>query len=122
VDLPPRDASPNGSHDHWTKAARARANYREIVGWQARAARPVGWVTPQLARVSLVFGTKRCPGDDCYRPLDVPNAVSAFKGGFDGLVDANLLLDDRHTNMELGRTTIDPNVGPGVIVTVEALG
>lgn len=120
--LPPKEASPNGQHGAWTTATRARRVYREAVGWSARAAKPRGWVTPQLARVSLCFGTRRVKGgDEGYRPLDVPNAVSAFKGGFDGIVDAGLLLDDSYRCMELGAVTIDPRLGPGVVVVVEVV-
>lgn len=103
-------------------AARGRRLYREAVGLAAQAARPRGWVAPQLARVSLCFGTRRVKGgDDGYRPLDVPNAVSAFKGGFDGIVDAGLLADDSYRYMELGAVTIDPRLGPGVVVVVEVV-
>lgn len=122
VPLPPPGCSPNGQHGHWTTAARSRHEYRAHVMAEARvAAKRARWVTPQRVRVSLRFGTKRKKGEPGYRPQDVPNAVSAFKAGFDGCKDAGLYIDDGYKWLDLGEVTIEPSWGPGVEVRVEAL-
>lgn len=127
VPLPPRALSPNGSHGHWSKTSKARKSYRQEVADEAMAARWSGRYVPVApdrettkCRVSLVFGIKGGRGM-AYQPRDVPNAVSAFKAGFDGLTDAGLLVDDSRTWMELGEVRIDAKVGPFVRVTVEGL-
>lgn len=127
VPLPPRGCSPNGQHGHWSKKAKARAQYRTDVAEEAMAVRWSGRYVPlaperQAAKckVSLTFAIKGGRGI-AYQPRDVPNAISAFKGGFDGLTDAGLLVDDSRTWMELGDVRIDNTVGPFVRVTVEAI-
>lgn len=131
VPLPPRRLSPNGGHGHWTSTR--RTDYREMVAETAIVERVnQRWGEPaQRVRVSLVFGTKhtrqqrqlqaRDPQDRDYLPVDVPNAVSAFKAGFDGLVDAKFFADDNHHVMSLGSVEICAEHGPWVRVTIEEL-
>jgi Holliday junction resolvase RusA-like endonuclease len=119
VPLPPRACSSNGSHGHWRKKSAAAKQYRKDVGWDAMVARADAVPERMKRRVSLVFGIKGGRKAALYQPRDVPNAVSAFKAGFDGLTDAGLLVDDSRTWMELGEVKIDPNHGPWVRVTVE---
>lgn len=122
--LPTRALSSNGAHGHWSQASKARKEYREVVGWSVLAAkgRPdILWSAPEKARVSVVFCIKGTRGTIFYAPRDEANAASAFKGGFDALVDAKVILDDSKTHMELGTVTIDSKRGPFVVVTVEAL-
>lgn len=131
VPLPPRYLSPNNGNNSW--AAKRRAEYRADIARRAReVAALCGWEPPAKVRVSLVFGTKR---DREYRkkqmllkekrrdycPEDPSNAISAFKAGIDGLVDAGLFSDDNFRVMTLGSVDIRPDQGPWVRVTVEAI-
>ena len=125
VPLPPRQLSSNGSHGHWRGRAMATAEYRQLVGWLAKAkalAMPVDERWPVaicgVNRVSLVFGVKGSRKAGRYAPRDEANAVAAFKAGFDGLVDAGLLVDDSRRYMELGEVVISSAVGPFVRVIV----
>lgn len=142
VPLPPMQLSPNRKLHHMM-TSRAVAAYREDVrrlAWAAWARTPtVGFVPfADKARVALVFGTRRnyvpvaisssriarmkhVP-DGRYRPRDEANATAAAKALYDGLVSAGLLVDDSAEHMEAGRVRIDRSWGPGVRVTVEALG
>ena len=122
VPLPPRELSPNGRAD-WHEQMRAKATYRGEVALLCRSAcNRIVWKPPARARVALVFGTApaRVP-DGFYRPRDVPNAIAAFKAGYDGLIDGGAIQDDDGRRMTLGHTEIDPKRGPGVYVVVEAV-
>ena len=124
VPLPPRELSSNRSHDHWRGRAAAAREYRQVVGWSAKAmAVAERWPVAVCGvnRVSLLFGVKGARRAGLYAPRDQANAVAAFKAGFDGMVDAGLLVDDSSRYMELGSVRIDPCCGPAVVVTVEAL-
>lgn len=128
VPLPYRSLSPNNNNNHW--ASRRREPYRRAVAETATIERiNHRWGEPaERVRVSLLFGTKHTReqrqvtrGSDYadYSPLDVPNAIAAFKAGFDGLVDAGLFTDDRYSVMSLGSVDISREDGPWVRVTVE---
>ncbi len=123
--LPPRVLSPNSEERHsWRRVAIAKREYLNGVYLQAVDARNrAGWEMPGRVRVSLEFQVARGPvyPDGLYRPEDVGNCVSAWKAGFDAIVQAELFLDDDSGHMELGAVTIDKGAGPGVRVTVEAL-
>lgn len=121
VPLPPRGCSPNGQHGHWSTTSKARRQYRAEVLIHALVAAGPHARAKESRKVSLLFGTKDGRKRRNYQPRDVPNAVSAFKAGFDGLTDAGLLVDDSRTWMELGDVRIDNTVGPFVRVTVEAI-
>ena len=120
--LPLRSLSSNGAHGHWTGAGKARQTYRNEVFVECLAAQthPQRWEA-QKVRVSLLFGIKGGRGQMRYQPQDVSNAVSAFKAGFDGMVDAKLFPDDSRKHMALGTVVISERVGPYVEVTVEAI-
>lgn len=126
VPLPPKELSPNySSRFNRRGVSKAKHDYRAEVGLIAGSARNAAkWSMPGRVRVSLLFGTvpnaRRLP-DPFYRPADEPNAVDAFKGGFDGLVDAHLFSDDRARVMKLGDVSIDSSVGPWVRITVETI-
>jgi hypothetical protein len=112
------------------KSVRYRA-YLELVRIEAiNRAQCLGWATPERARINLHFGVKTVPKetrmyphklDRPYRPHDWDNAVSAFKAGQDGLVQAKVLAGDDRNHLEGGSVTFDPASGPWVRVTVEAL-
>ncbi len=137
VPLPYRALSPNsaqGRSRHWAYQAgqdSPRQTYKRDVAFAAMEAlqKAPGWTVPKRARVSLVFGTKqdrraeRFQADEWkpYRPIDWPNAVSAAKPLFDGLVVAGVISDDNHEVLEGGSVVIRPDLGPGVTVTVERL-
>ena len=113
VPLPSRDLSPNG-YKHWRKVSAARREYRAIVKLLAsRVSRPE---TFDPVMVSLVFCLKGVRATGLYAVRDVPNAISAWKAGFDGLVDAGLFDDDSAKHMALGTVTIDNTRGPFVEV------
>jgi hypothetical protein len=118
--LPLRSLSSNGAHGHWSGASAARAEYRREVYLEAIASQPRPWWGNRV-RVSLLFGIKDGRKAQRYQPQDVSNAVSAFKAGFDGMVDARLFPDDSRKHMALGTVVIDSTVGPWVEVTVEAI-
>lgn len=121
--LPPRELSPNaGYRGDWRRFNTAAQAYKQIVWAYARnAGIEAAWTAPERVRVSVEFWTKHQKGDGLYRPLDAPNAVSAWKAGYDALVLAGLFSDDNWRVMELGETRIRPDLGPGVFVVVEAI-
>lgn len=147
VPLPPAALSPNhsvGSLGARLSKANRYENYKEMVRLVAlEAARAIGWVPPERARISLVYGVKATKGeraghklDRPYRPHDWDNAVSAFKAGQDGLVtkpervDKNgvryaavpgVLRGDDRQCLEGGSVTFEPSEGPWVRVTIEAI-
>ncbi len=121
VPLPPRALSSNGAHGHWASKARAKAEYRETVSWLAKAAMlqtnwPVAVAWPR--QVDLLFGIKGARKEGRYQPRDESNALSAFKAGFDGMVDAGVVRDDSRRWMHLGETRITAEDGPWVRITV----
>lgn len=120
--LPPQALAANRKPD-WHTLGEAKATYRREVCIAAlNEANRVGWQAPARALVSLYWGIAREKSlDPRYRPIDPPNAVYAFKAGFDGLKDAGLIRDDSYKHLDLGRTQIDPTVGPWVRVTVEVI-
>lgn len=124
VPLPPRLCSPNAkARFNVFEVSKAKAGYKQEVWVHARNA-DHRWKRPDRARVSLLFGTARTKGPykpALYRPQDIGNAVSAFKAGFDGLVEAGFLVDDDAKHMALGSVEIDSTVGPWVRVTIEVL-
>lgn len=124
VPLPPRLCSPNAkARFNIFEVSNAKADYKLAVMVDARDA-DHRWQRPARARVSLLFGTARSRGPykpALYRPQDIGNAVSAFKAGFDGLVEAGLLVDDDAKHMALGNVEIDSTAGPWVRVTIEPL-
>jgi hypothetical protein len=70
--------------------------------------------------VSLTFCIKGGRGIG-YQPRDIPNAIAAFKAGFDGMVDAGLLVDDSSRHMEIGSVAIVSTRGPFVEVALEVV-
>lgn len=104
--LPDRSLGPNGPQSkHWATAADARSELRGWVRiWALQQPDPPRF---QRARVAISYryraGQK---SDGYYRPDDVPNAVSALKSAYDGLVDAELLPDDNWRHLELGQHEI----------------
>lgn len=124
VPLPPYELSPNApGRGNWRKYQDAANGYRDAVRLYAlQAMNTSRWQAPARVRVSIVFETAgRGRKDGYYRPADCANAVSAFKAGYDGLVRAGLFADDNWKVMELGTTQIRPDLGPGVLVVVEAI-
>lgn len=127
----PRALSPNGTTGRgWRASLPAKKSYREEACRIATDAKAeFEWPGPRKVRVHLVFGTKAKglmaaqrgvkSRDRPYRPADIPNALSAFKAGFDGIVDAGIAPDDTHVWMKLGVLDIDPNREPGVWVRIE---
>jgi len=120
VPLPLRDLSSNGAHGHWTKTAKARAEYR--LESSVHAANPLSFrPVPNRVRLSLTFCIKGGRAAGRYQPRDASNALSAFKSGIDGLVDAGMCPDDSRKHLTLGAIEIDSKRGPFVECTVEVL-
>lgn len=115
VPLPPRELSSN-ARKHWRKKAQHTAAYRRDVGLEAVP--PLRGFVSDNVRLSLTFCTKGGRGIG-YQPRDAANALSAFKAGIDGLVDAGMCPDDSQKHLELGAILIDSKRGPFVEVTVE---
>ena len=125
VPLPYREcSSQKEAHGHWVVAAKARAQYRRDVHQELMVAmRKVGMAvntmtTPTPQTVSLAFCTKGSRAVQRYAPRDEPNAVGAFKAGFDAMVVVGLLVDDSAKWMRLERTRIDSTRGPYVEIEV----
>jgi len=123
VPLPPKALSPNGAGRSWRAAQRPKAAYRQTVAAIARAAaQQAGWQTQEWVRVHLTFHTsihkRALVLDPGYRPRDTPNAVAAWKAGFDGLVDAGIVVDDDAAHLGMGAVTIDRTGRPGVRVVI----
>ncbi len=120
--LPPRALSSNGAHGHWASKAAARKVYRATVFTHARnAARVIQWNGTRSVRVDLLFGIKGARGEGWYAPRDESNALSAFKAGFDGMVDAGVVRDDSRRWLHLGSVEITAEDGPWVRITVTPL-
>lgn len=126
VPLPPKSLSPNSGqgNSRWD-THEAKKEYRKAVKLLAASERNrLHWVMPARVRVSLEFHTGPGPyrlRDDFYRPADEPNAIYAAKALFDGLVDGQLIQDDRSRFMQLGGCSIDRTQPPGVLITIEVL-
>ncbi len=93
--FPGRGLSPN-SRLHWRAKAAAVAEYRETCGWIAKAAMraPDGKQGPLMplqppVRAEVVFVLPN------HRRYDEDNLQASIKSGWDGMVDAGLLEDDR---------------------------
>jgi hypothetical protein len=109
VPLPPIECSPNGSHRHWSVKQKARNEYRAdcYLNYIAERHRLKEWTFHTRYRLSLDFYVSRMPyPDERYRPRDVANAISAFKGGQDALVDARLIPNDGHKHLVQGPVAI----------------
>lgn len=119
VPLPPRALSSNGNKGgSWRKKANATKDYRFLV----KLSTPMALrKTADCVRLSLTFCTREARATGDYAPRDAANALSAFKAGIDGLVDAGMCPDDSAKHLELGAILIDSTRGPFVEVQVEAL-
>lgn len=116
VPLPPRELSPN-TYKHWRTVSQAKKAYRLECDCLSRGV--LGGAIRKHVRLSLTFCIKG--GRPAYQPRDAANALSAFKAGIDGLVDAGMCPDDSQKHLELGAILIDSKRGPFVEVTVEPI-
>lgn len=127
VPLPPHELAPN-ARVYRMKKATIHADYRDtVIALTRNAVAEQKWQAPAKARISMHWGVLRpkhkrgAPSDNLYRPFDWDNAVAAFKAGQDGLVRGGALLGDGRDQLEGGRVSFDPAVGPWVRVTLEAI-
>jgi hypothetical protein len=124
VPLPPRGQSSNANlgkwHGKWHPKSASRRDYLlECLNDARDALRSADWPVKRQqlkVHVSLVFCLKGVRKEGRYAPRDEPNAVSAFKAGFDALVAADVLCDDSKTWMKLGDVSITSKRGPYVEV------
>jgi len=86
--------------------------YRNHPAWEEE------WEAVRPRIVSLTFCTKGARAVQRYAPRDEPNAVGAFKAGFDAMKDVGLLVDDSAKWMRLEGTRIDNTRGPFVEIEV----
>lgn len=122
VPLPPRELSPN-TYKHWRTVSEAKRLYRTSVAFEgvsANVKRLAFETGASKVRLSLTFCIAKGRGLG-YQPRDAANALSAFKAGIDGLVDAGMCPDDSAKHLELGAILIDSTRGPFVEVTVEPI-
>lgn len=118
VSLPYRALGQN-SRGHWRRKASFTAAYRQEAALVAASAiREQGWTPPASATVALEYGTKGGRAVQRYQPRDEANAIDAFKAGYDGLVDAGVVVDDSRKHLHIGGISITRDWGPGVRVTV----
>lgn len=117
VPLPPRELSPN-TYKHWRIVSQAKKAYRRDIGLEA--IQPLRGFLSDKVGLSLAFCVKGARGM-AYQPRDEANALSAFKAGIDGLIDAGLCEDDSRKYLHICSVSIDSKRGPFVEVTVEAL-
>jgi crossover junction endodeoxyribonuclease RusA len=111
--LPPAGCSPN-ARGHWSKRARAVAEYRARSAGEARkilARHRQRW---ERAVASAVFYLPDA------RRRDHDNLAASLKAAFDGLKDADVLADDYGLRHEPIRVEID-RTNPRVEITVEPL-
>lgn len=104
--LPHRHLSPN-ARVHWAKKARTVKAYRETA-WaltlQAQGLSRKNW-TEATAKATFYFPDKR--------RRDRDNLLAMLKPAFDGMTDADLLVDDaglRHEPLEIGVDKNNPRV------------
>ena len=104
--LPPKELSPNG-RPHWAAKARATKNYREYA-WAETTATTDG--TSHLwdrAKETARFYFKT------NRRRDRDNLLASLKAAFDGITDAQLLINDSglmHMPVEIYKDVDNPRV------------
>lgn len=108
--LPDRALSSNGAHGSHHAVSAARRELRAATKYAVWSQYPPAQVPRYTEAVVDVEyrRTRKKPRDRFYRPMDTPNAVSACKPVFDGLVDAGVLEDDDWLHMTLGTFRIVP--------------
>ena len=111
--LPPGETSPNW-RGHWSVKSPAAAKFREAVRLCAINQRNLTKKWKPFVRpiMSLTFVF------DMVRNRDEDNMRARFKPGLDGLVDAELLLDDSPGRLITGELTmiIDKDRSPMTII------
>src|SRR5690242_8449269 len=75
VSWPPASLSPNGGHGHWTKKAKSKKDYADIVKWEALGHKPI-FYSGDIA-LTLTFHAP----DSRRRDLD--NCLSRMKPAID---------------------------------------
>lgn len=115
--LPLRELSSNGNKGSWRKKAAATKEYRREIQWLTNNRLEAA----QRVRIHLTFCIKGGRLVRRYQPRDAANALSAFKAGIDGLVDAGMCPDDSAKHLELGAILIDSTRGPFVEVSIEVI-
>lgn len=97
--LPPRELSPN-ARVHWKTRARRTKEYRRCAFLVTCAAggRKLGW--PRAIAQATFYWPNRCR-------RDIRNAEHSLKAAYDGLVDAQLILDDSSDVLTHNETKFD---------------
>ena len=116
--LPPGEMSPNW-RGHWSVRSPASAAFREAVRLCAISQRNLAkmWVPFARPVIDLTFIF------DVERNRDEDNLRARFKPGLDGLVDAELLLDDSSKRLITGTITIliDKERSPMTIIELREM-
>ncbi len=123
--LPAKALSPNQGQGgkRFNAHTRARREMRDATAMMVRNAPTMPHFDRARVSITYRYVTTR-QRDDRYRPHDVPNAISALKPVYDGLVDAGLFPDDDWQHMALGPHRIERVTNPedeGLLVRVQAL-
>lgn len=92
---PPASLSPNGSHDHWSKKAKARRSYNAACRWEL-IAQGVKKMDAERLHVGLCFYPPR------NGRFDLDNALARLKSGLDA-VSQHIGIDDSQWTYALAR-------------------
>lgn len=114
--LPPREYSPNW-RGHWSERHKAGRAYGlwvfyQCVDWRNRKLAEGNWKPFERAWLSLTFVYAT------HRRRDVDNLIAMFKPGLDGIVRANLLIDDDITRLGIDgvKVLVDKETAPKTII------
>lgn len=119
---PPRECSSNARVHGIVKGAAHKAVKDYVVMLVRQALGPsddAPWSRQILVDVDWHMGKHIVP---VYRPTDEDNAISALKGAFDGLVQANVCSDDTSSYFRIGNVRLHRNSKDcKVVLTVHSL-
>ena len=107
---PPKELHPN-SRPHYMAKARATKQYRELVGWEAKAQNIPALTAPVTAQCVFCVKTMR------LRDLD--NLLASMKAAWDGLVDAGVLPGDHAEVLRHGPPLCATSHGQSPFVEIE---
>ena len=84
--LPPKEANPNSNSHFYIRSRVRREQHEQMLGYVLEQGRPD---TPfEKAHITITWRAKD------KRKRDIDNLLSAMKGSIDGLVEADVLVDD----------------------------
>ena len=84
--LPPKEANPNSNSHFYTRSRVRREQHEQMIGYVLEQGRPDKPF--EKAHITITWRAKD------KRKRDIDNLLSAMKGSIDGLVEADVLVDD----------------------------